>query len=105
MMALFLNCPLGIQTATCAIIGNCIGTNNVPLAKRFFSMITKIAVSLIVTISLAIIYTRQAVIEFYTDDEEVQEICMTVFLVVAVNFLFDGLQAYFQGPIRAMGLQ
>ena len=68
-------------------------------------MITKIAVSLIVTISLAIIYTRQAVIEFYTDDEEVQDICMTVFLVVAINFLFDGLQAYFQGPIRAMGLQ
>ena len=68
-------------------------------------MITKISVSLVVIIALAIVFTRQAVIDFYTDDTEVQEICMTVFLVVAVNFLFDGLQAYFQGPIRAMGLQ
>ena len=91
MMALFLNCPLGIQTATCAIIGNCIDSNNVPLAKRFFSMITKISVSLIAIIAFAIIMTRQIVIAFYTDDEEVQEICMQVFLVVAVNFLFDGL--------------
>ena len=54
-------------------------------------MITKISVSLIAIIAFAIIMTRQIVIAFYTDDEEVQEICMQVFLVVAVNFLFDGL--------------
>ena len=39
MAATLFMVPLGIQEATCGIIGNCIGANNVPLAKRFFNMI------------------------------------------------------------------
>ena len=81
----------GVQEATCAIIGNCIGSNNVPLAKRFFSLITKVTVSLVIIIALSILLLRQAILDFYTDDIEVQEICFSVFIVIAINFLFDGL--------------
>ena len=34
--------PLGFQEATCSIIGNCIGANNVPLARNFFKFITSL---------------------------------------------------------------
>ena len=104
-MVLMASFSFGVQEATCAIIGNCIGSNNVPLAKRFFSLITKVTVSLVIIIALSILLLRQAILDFYTDDIEVQEICFSVFLVIAINFLFDGLQIYLQGPIRAMGLQ
>ena len=39
--------PLGVQEATCGIIGNCVGGNNVPLAVRFFHLIAKINVGIV----------------------------------------------------------
>ena len=61
--------------------------------------------TLVFVIALALFLLRQAILDFYTEDMAVQEICFSVFLVIAINFLFDGLQGYLQGPIRAMGLQ
>ena len=50
---------LGIQEATCGIIGNCIGAHNVPLAKRFFSVITKFTMATIMVLSLFILLGRE----------------------------------------------
>ena len=59
MIALLFMIPLGIQEATCAIIGNCIGANNVPLAKRFFSMINKIITIAVLVISVVTFVARE----------------------------------------------
>ena len=61
--------PLGIQEATSGIIGNCIGSNNVPLAKRFFSLITKVNSVLLVVISTLLFSFRSQIVYFYTADE------------------------------------
>lgn len=61
--------PLGIQEATCSITGNCIGANNVPLAKRFFALITKIALVVILVISLTYGLCRYQITNFYVSDE------------------------------------
>ena len=97
--------PLGIQEATCGIIGNCIGANNVPLAKRFFSVITRFTMATILILSITTFFAREQIIAFYTEDAEVQAICVRVFALMACMFAFDGMQGYLQGPIRAMGLQ
>ena len=62
---------LGVQEATCGIIGNCIGAHNVPLAKRFFSVITKFTMATILIMSTIIFFARQQIVAFYTADEEV----------------------------------
>ena len=63
--------PLGIQEGTCGIIGNCIGSNNVPLANRFFNMITKF-VFIVVTLLCVMTYLARAhIVTFYTDAPEV----------------------------------
>ena len=41
---------IGYSDAVCAIIGNCIGANNVHLAKRFFGMMTTINVMTLVNL-------------------------------------------------------
>ena len=56
-------------------------------------------------LSLVTYLSREAIMSVYTNDPTVQAICIQVFLLIAVNFLFDGIQGYLQGPIRAMGLQ
>ena len=50
--------PLGIQEATCGIIGNCIGSNNVPLAKRFFGIITKFTIIVVLVLCLTTYLAR-----------------------------------------------
>ena len=63
--------PLGIQEATCGIIGNCIGANNVPLAKRFFGLITKFTMAIILLICLTTYLARSQIVAFYTDQKDV----------------------------------
>ena len=58
--------PVGIQEATCGIIGNCIGANNVPLAKRFFAIITKFTLSLIILIGIVIFVARKSIVSLFT---------------------------------------
>ena len=50
--------PLGIQEATCGVVGNCIGADNVPLAKRFFSVITKFTISIVMALGLLTFFAR-----------------------------------------------
>ena len=50
--------PQGIRAATCSIIGNCIGADNIPFAKRFFSMTLKISVVVALGLSLFTLMAR-----------------------------------------------
>ena len=105
MIALLFMIPLGIQEATCAIIGNCIGANNVPLAKRFFSMINKIITVAVLIISVVTFLAREQIAACFTGDPEVREMSERLIMVTAFMIIFDGAQGYLQGPIRALGLQ
>lgn len=89
--ALLWMVPLGIQEATCGIIGNCIGSNNVALAKRFFTMITIFTSVTISGLCLVILFARSQIIAFFTKDASVIELCDKVFIVIACMFIFDGM--------------
>ena len=86
--------PLGINEATTGIIGNCIGAGNVPLAKRFFKLITCVTESLILTLSAISLLFRKQITGCFTDDPELAEMTQTVLIVCACVFLFDGTQGY-----------
>ena len=50
--------PLGMQEAACAIIGNEIGAGNVSLAKKYYKVVSTIAGTAILIISLACFFGR-----------------------------------------------
>ena len=81
---------LGIQEGTCTPIGNCIGANNIPLAKRFYTLIAKIASVSILALSLMTFFCRRQIVSAFTNDQEVKDMVTVVFIIVAVMFLFDG---------------
>ena len=64
--AVLFMAPVGVQEATCAIIGNCVGANNVPLAKHFFWLILKINSVLVLLISSLVFFGRYTLIKFFT---------------------------------------
>ena len=97
--------PLGIQEAVCSLVGNCIGANNVPLAKRFFSFTMKVTIALILMIVITTVLARRQLAMVFTDDEQLIEMTAPLILLAGLNFFADGFQGYLQGPIRAMGLQ
>ena len=66
--AILFMAPLGIQEATTGVIGNCIGANNVPLAKRFFRMITLMNVFVTVLMSASVLFGRYRFVGFFTED-------------------------------------
>ena len=96
--------PLGMQEAACAIIGNEIGAGNVSLAKKYYKVVSTIAGTALLVISLACFFGRQGITDLFTNVPAVNALTVTVMPILAVQYLFDGLQGYCQGPIRALGL-
>ena len=86
---------LGISDAVCAITGNCIGANNVPLAKRFFKMITTISVMTTILMSTVTYMCRDYITAIFAEDQKVRVLVSELLLIVVINFLFDGMQGYF----------
>ena len=103
--ALIFEIPLSYQEATAAIMGNCIGANNVPLAIRFYKLSSWITAISIMVIQLMILFGRNAFVSYYLVSDEAQQMAESVLLVIAVTFFFDGMQTCMQGPIRAIELQ
>ena len=83
---------VGFSESTGAIIGNCMGANNVPLAKRFFSLTTKASFSTFVILSTLLVSFRGQVVRFYTMDEQLHDLIMPVLALVALSIQFYGFQ-------------
>ena len=86
---------VSFQEVVCSLIGNCIGANNVPLAKRFFKLTLQVMIVLIAICMATTITARRQVAKLFTSDEEVLEMAIPLILLVGVNFFADGLQGYF----------
>ena len=68
-------------------------------------MINVFTFACIAVISITVGLTRYQIAAMFTEDEEVRRITSNVEILVASFFIFDAMQGYLQGPIRAMGLQ
>ena len=97
--------PQGLQEASCAIIGNEIGANNVRLARRYYRVISTIVALVAIAISLAIYFCREQVTGLFTKEPTVFNLTVQVMPILAILHLADELQGYSQGQIRALGLQ
>lgn len=86
--------PLGIQEAAGAIVGNYIGANDVLMAKKFFTLISKLAFVTIAIMCLLTILLRSEIVDIFTQDSEVKSITEEVLLLMAVFFIFDGMQTF-----------
>ena len=103
--AILFEIPLGYQESTCAIIGNCIGANNVRLAHRFFRLTLWTTLATVLTLMFPLLFCRESIAKIYSTEPEMQQLTEHVLVLVTFIFFFDCMQGFLQGPIRAIGLQ
>mmetsp|Transcript_8208 Transcript_8208/g.12589 ORF Transcript_8208/g.12589 Transcript_8208/m.12589 type:complete len:97 (-) Transcript_8208:227-517(-) len=95
---------MGLSSAAGYWIGKSVGEDNLGEAKAFFKVSSLMAAafaffSLVVTCrflgELAMIYTTNS---------EVIDVCRQIGVLAAFSVFVDNLGAFFQGPIRALGI-
>ena len=69
--SIFFEIPLGTAEASCALIGYCIGSGNVALARRFFRLTATIACCEAICLSTLIFLGSHQIASFYSIDEDV----------------------------------
>ena len=61
-----------------------------PLAKRFFSLLTMLSLTLTICLSLLTCLFRWQIVTFWTRDADVQKIAAPVLALLSLNYVFDG---------------
>ncbi len=97
--------PVGIGSATCALVGNSIGKRNIPQAKHY----AKLSVMLnSCIISFYIVFTitfRHFIASLYSSSEEVQNVFTTVLIFMLFSDAFDTTQGILCRILIAMAKQ
>ena len=83
--------PLGMQEASCAIIGNEIGANNVALAKKYYKIVSTLAGVTLLVISLGCFFGRVGITTLFTNEPAVHALTVQVMPILSLQYLFDGL--------------
>lgn len=71
-VSVFFEVPLGTSEASCALIGNCIGANNVPLAKKFLRVTSLVAFFVVTSLAFVIFLARDQISALCATDNEVR---------------------------------
>ena len=97
--------PLGLSVTACALIGNSIGKQDVPLAKGYFKMISAYTLIFCLLVALFLIVFRAEVTALFTNQDEVKQLVIYCMPVVAFKYIFDGYQGLLGlGVIPALGM-
>ena len=86
---IYYEISVGTAEASCALIGYCIGSGDVELARRYFKMTAIIACCEAVVISMLLLFASHTLAAFYSTNEDVQAMASTVLKVSSFSFLFD----------------
>ena len=105
MAATMFMVPLGLQEATCSLVGNSIGANHVQLAKRICKVTFMISFAIIITVTLSVFIGRFQIARALTTDPELILMVAKVIPFLSLFYFPDSAQGYLSGPIRALGLQ
>ena len=97
--------PMGVQSASCAIIGEQIGAGRVALAKEYFRLMSLICLVMLLVVQMLFYFFREPIIRSFTTDLAVEQLAHECFFIVVLAFIPDMVQGSLQGVIRALGIQ
>ena len=105
IVALFYMVAIGLEQASCALVGWQIGKGDIPKAREFYDSF-KIVTTCILLISCSIIYScKEPLVEMFTDEKMVTDRALTIIWLISFAAFPDGYKGMMKGIIRALGLQ
>lgn len=94
--------PMGINSATTIMVSNAIGQKNIALA-RFRGFLGIATCAAFMTLSAAaLLLFRDVIVGWYTEDQAVFEVAISLLLVAAIFQISDGLQVGAAGALRGL---
>ena len=92
IIAIMFMVPMGIQSAACAIIGEQIGANRVPLAKAYFHVMSIITLLTLLIIQTIVYFARKPIVRVFTEDPAVAELADSCVFIIILAFIPDIIQ-------------
>ena len=105
LIAIMFMVPMGIQSAACAIIGEQIGANRVPLAKEYFRLMSIWTLIMLILVQALFYFCRVPIVRVFTEDPAVAELADSCVFIIILAFIPDIIQGSMQGVIRALDVQ
>ena len=97
---------IGIREAACVLIGNKIGANDVPLAKRFAVMTLFQTLAFALMVSFALYVSRDEYTQIFTDVDGMRFImAMAVIPLFMITNIVNMCLSFFMGCVCALGIQ
>lgn len=81
--------PFGAQSAACALMGEKIGANQVPMAKKYFTVIAILTLVLMLCVQIAILTFRSEIIDNLTANREVRILAKRYLPIIVIGFTPD----------------
>ena len=92
LIAIMFMVPMGIQSASCAIIGEQIGANRVRQAKEYFRVMVFASLGMLLIIQVLFITAKDPIIRCFTRDEDVFDLTQKCFFIIVLAFIPDMIQ-------------
>jgi MATE family multidrug resistance protein len=93
--------PLALSVATSALVAQAIGAEDAIGARRATRAGLRIAIAIAIVVSTAVWFGRSQIVGFYTDDDAVRAVALSLIGLVAIFHFFDALQAMSGFVLRA----
>lgn len=104
LISLIASAPLGIQSATCSLVGRQIGEGDISKAWRYYKCFVRFSFFVYVVEYGIVVAFHNSIFRIFTDDLNIISISKDVFVYVIVACSLDFWQIIFGGTIRALGL-
>ena len=77
----------GLSEATCVVIGNAVGSNNVKLAKRYFNLTCGITLAIVLLIIVMVALAKRPLVGVFTREDDVFNLTIKVIPVLLIVFI------------------
>mmetsp|Transcript_12782 Transcript_12782/g.21611 ORF Transcript_12782/g.21611 Transcript_12782/m.21611 type:complete len:212 (+) Transcript_12782:864-1499(+) len=95
----------GLDQASCAIVGQQIGSNNVKMAKVFYDSFRRVTVVIILLVMTFQYIYRREIVMMFTDNKEVEDQALGAIVLFVFNIFPDLFKGMLKGIIKALGIQ
>jgi Na+-driven multidrug efflux pump len=105
LVAMAYMVAIGLETASCTIVGQEIGKGDVVKAKEYYRLFSIVTVIMISCTSLCVYIFKEQIVKLFTDKENIINISLSIIWLISFNTFPDGYKGMLKGIIKALGLQ
>lgn len=105
LVALAYMVAIGLEQASCALVGWQIGKGDIEKAREFYDSFKIVTACLLFITSTCIYLFKEPLVRMFTDEELVTDKALTIIWLISFATFPDGYKGMMKGIIRALGLQ